>query len=92
MANPGHLQELDQAFDQIEKVILPGISILIETLLDEVRLARSGTEGDDFPAELHILALQLEAVTRQVEMLSLVRFETGDYRLICAADDRRISA
>lgn len=92
MENPENLQTIDQAFDQIEKVILPGIAILLDSLLDAAALARSGTGERSFPAELRILTLQLETVTRQVEMLSLAKYETGAASQSRTTGDLKISA
>jgi hypothetical protein len=71
---------LDEAFDRIEETILPSISMMLDTLLDAAALARPGIDGEAYAAELRTIALQLEALTRQVEAISPARLDPQDYR------------
>ena len=71
---------LDAAFDRIEETILPSLSMMLDTLLDAAALARPGFDGETYAAELRMLALQLEELTRQVEAVSPAHIEPQDYR------------
>jgi hypothetical protein len=79
-ADPQH--GLDEAFDRIEETILPSISLMLDTLLDAAALARPGLDGEAYAAELRTIALQLEALTRQVEAISPARLDPQDYRSV----------
>lgn len=61
---------LEQALDRIEGTILPCIGLVLETLLDTAEAGKSAPAPEVYAAELHRLALQLEALTREVEALS----------------------
>jgi hypothetical protein len=76
MADGDQLQHLDQAFDRIEKMILPSISMMLHGLLDAASLARTGTGGEAYAAEIRALSLQIEAVTRQAEAISPALFDS----------------
>ncbi len=69
MGGPGHLH-IDEAFERIEEVILPGMSLMLDTLLDAAGLARPGLDAEVYAAELRTVALQLEELMRQVEALA----------------------
>jgi hypothetical protein len=60
---------VEEAFDAIEGSILPSVSMMLDTLLDSAALARSGVDSEDYAAELRVLALQLDGLTRDVEGL-----------------------
>jgi hypothetical protein len=66
---------LDEALDRIEETILPSISLMLDTLLDAAGMAAPGVDGAVYAAELRTVALQLEAVTRQMERIAA---PTGD--------------
>ena len=78
-------RSLDEAFERIEETILPSISLLLDTLLDAASLAKSGIDADIYAAELRTIALQLEALTRQVEAVSPAHVDPQDYRSSSAA-------
>lgn len=78
-------RSLDEAFERIEETILPSISLMLDTLLDAANLAKSGIEADIYAAELRTIALQLEALTRQVEAVSPAHVDPQDYRSSSAA-------
>ncbi len=59
-------QSLEEAFDSIEETILPSLSTMIDTMLEAATLARPGVDAEVYAAELRTIALQLEALTRQV--------------------------
>ena len=61
---------LDEALNRIEETILPSISMMLDTLLDAAALAQPGIDADTYAAELRTIALQLEALTKQVEAIS----------------------
>ena len=67
------LDGLDEAFERIEESILPSLSMMLDSLLDAASLARPGADADVYAVELRVLALELEAVTRQVEAISPAR-------------------
>lgn len=72
--------ELEEAFDWIEGTILPSISMMLDALLDAAALARPGVDADVYAAELRTIALQLEALTKQVEAISPAPIDRRDYR------------
>jgi hypothetical protein len=64
---------LEEAFERIEESILPSLSMMLDSLLDAASLARPGADAEIYAIEIRTLALELEAVTRQVEDLSPAR-------------------
>ena len=60
---------LDTAFHEIERSILPSLAILLDTLLDAAASARPGVDARACAAELEMLALDVEDLTRRVETL-----------------------
>jgi hypothetical protein len=78
-------RQLDEAFERIEETILPSLSLMLDTLLDAAALARPGHDGEVFAAELRMLGLQLEELTRQVEAASPARMPAERYRTASAA-------
>jgi hypothetical protein len=77
--------ELDAAFEQIEENILPSLSLMLDTLLDAASLARPGVDSEVYAAELRTLAVQLDALTRQVEAISSSPIDSQAYRAASAA-------
>ena len=71
---------LEEAFERIEETILPSISMMLDTLLDAAALARPGVDADAYSAELRTIALQLEALTKQVEAISPAHVDPQEYR------------
>ena len=55
----GHKQDLGEALGTIEETILPGISSLLDGLLDCAALARPGTDAEAYAAELREVARQI---------------------------------
>lgn len=80
---------LDDAFERIEETILPSISLMLDTLLDAAAMGKPGIDADVYAAELRTVALQLEALTRQVESISAGPADVQDAR---AASALKISA
>jgi hypothetical protein len=70
-----HARDLDEAFGEIEESILPSLSLMLDALLDAAALARSGADAEACAAELRSLALQLDRITRQVEVAG--RWQAG---------------
>ncbi len=68
MSNAG--PRLDEAFDRIEGTILPSISMMLDALLDAASVAEPGRNSAVRAAELRTVALELEALTRQMERLA----------------------
>lgn len=86
MGKPDQQPGLDEALERIEETILPSISMMLDALLDAAALARPGFDGDVYAAELRTIALQLEALTRQVEAISPnSRIDPQEYRSASAA-------
>lgn len=56
----------DEALGTIEETILPGISLLLDTLLDCASLARPGIDAEAHAAKLRTLARQIGALNRLV--------------------------
>ena len=69
MGEAGHLG-IEDAFELIEEMILPSVSLLLDTLLDAASHARPGVDAEVYAAELRTVALQLEEVMRQVEAIA----------------------
>jgi hypothetical protein len=92
MVHPEHQQSLDEAFERIEETILPCISMMLDTLLDAVAAGQSGMDSEIYAAELRTIALQLDALTKQVDAVSPKRVDPQGYRLSAAAIDANISA
>lgn len=92
MGSADQKHSLDEALDRIEETILPSISLMLDTLLDAAALARPGKDAEIYAAELRTIALQLEALTRQVEAMSAAQIEPQDYRSSSAARAANISA
>jgi hypothetical protein len=78
-------RQLDEAFERIEETILPSLSFMLDALLEAAALARPGHDGEVFAAELRTLGFQLEELTREVEAVSPLRDDRGDYRSASAA-------
>ena len=77
--------ELEAAFDRIEETILPSISMMLDTLLDAAMCGQPGIDVDIYAAELRTIALQVEALTQQVEALSPSHIDPKGYRVSSAA-------
>jgi len=74
---------LEEAFDRIEDSILPGIALMLETLLD----ASAGLSDSDpkaLAAELQTLAAELEELMQTVERSSPAHLDPGSYRTAAA--------
>jgi hypothetical protein len=78
-------RQLEEAFERIEETILPSLSLMLDAMLDAAALARPGHDGEVFAAELRTLGFQLEELTREVEAVSPLRDDRGDYRSVSAA-------
>ncbi len=71
---------LEEAFERIEETILPSISMMLDALLDAATLAQPGVDAEVYAAELRTIALQLEALTKQVEAISPSHVDPQEYR------------
>jgi hypothetical protein len=80
MGHPEQARGLDEAFERIEETILPSISMMLDTLLDAAALGRPGIDAEIYAAELRTVALQLEALTRQVESISPAQIDPQEFR------------
>ena len=78
-------RSLEEAIERIEGTILPSLSLMLDTLLDAAEVARPGVDADIYAAELRTVALQLEALTRQIESMSHSYVDPQDYRSSSAA-------
>ena len=64
--------QLDRSFDEIEASILPNLALLLDGVLDGAGMARAGVDARLYAAEIRMLSLGLEELTRQVEALAPV--------------------
>lgn len=85
MGEPDQKQGLDEAFERIEATILPSISMMLDTLLEAATLNRPGIDAEAYAAELRTIALQLEALTQQVEAISPAHLDPQEYRAASSA-------
>ena len=85
MAEADPRLSLEEAFDRIEETILPSLSMMLDTLLDAAALARPGEDAAVYAAELRTIALELEALTRQVEAVSPAHLAPHQFRAASAA-------
>jgi hypothetical protein len=70
MGNVEDQKRLADALAQIEGSILPGISAMLDALLDASDSCRPGIDAHVYAAELRTIALQLEALSKDVEALA----------------------
>ncbi|HEX8191737.1 MAG TPA: hypothetical protein VF552_02455 [Allosphingosinicella sp.] len=61
---------LTKAFDEIEASILPNLSLLLDGVLDAAGTARAGVDARIYAAEIRMLSLGVEELTRQIESLA----------------------
>lgn len=85
MVNSEKQHRLDEAFERIEETILPSISMMLDTLLDAATLGQPGIDAEIYAAELRTIALQLEALTKQVEAISPSHVDPQGFRIVSAA-------
>jgi len=85
MSDADAQRQLDEAFERIEETILPGLSMMLDTLIEAASLARPGQDGEAFAAELRTLGLQLAELTRQVEAASPARIDAAGGQAASAA-------
>ena len=80
MATADQHARLEEAFERIEETILPCIAMMLDTLLDaSAEVANSDPRA--LAAELQILAVELEALTRAVERSHPNPIEPREYRV-----------
>lgn len=63
-------EAIERAFGEIEETILPGISVLLDSLLEAAAGARPGFDADRHAAELRSMADQVDSLTRQIVSLA----------------------
>ena len=80
MAGADQNRRLEEAFERIEETILPSISMMLDTLLEAAERDLPGLDGEIYAAELRTIALQLEALTRQVEAVSPAQLDGNLFR------------
>jgi hypothetical protein len=85
MVDPCQQHSLDEAFERIEETILPSISMMLDTLLEAATLGQPGIDAEIYATELRTIALQLEALTKQIEAISPAHLDARDYRISSAA-------
>lgn len=78
MADESHA--LDEAFEAIEETILPGLSTMLDTLIEAAALARPGFDAAAYAAELKTLGCELESLRRQIEDAAAARDEDQSAR------------
>lgn len=62
-----------QAFDRIEGTILPCIGLMLESLIDAAEAGRGDMQPEVYAEELRRLALQLEALTKEIGAVAPAR-------------------
>jgi hypothetical protein len=77
-------QKLADAFERIEGIILPCITMMLETLLDASRDLEQA-DPKVLVAELQTLAAELDELTRSVELCSPSQLHPGSYRTSASA-------
>lgn len=70
-------KQLDGAFDRIEETILLRIGMLLNTLMNASEQSEMLVSPQAYAAELLTLALQVEALTREIEAVSPARIDPG---------------
>jgi len=80
--DPQH--RVTQAFDRIEGTILPCIGMMLESLIDAAEAGRGDAQPEVYAEELRRLALQLEALTREIEAAAPARTEAKPSRSAAA--------
>lgn len=63
-------RQFEGALDTIDKAILPGLSRLLDSVLDSAALARPGTDAEDYAAGLRKTARQVDQLTRLVALVA----------------------
>ena len=61
---------IERAFERIEERILPGVSVLLDSLLEAAAGARPGFDAERHAAELRAMASEVEMLTRQLAALA----------------------
>lgn len=84
MGEPTDRTGVDDAFDRIEDTILPCIAMMLDTLSEAASAEGETLDRAAFSAELNTLSLQLEALTREIELINPARVEPGIYRALRA--------
>ena len=79
-------QDLEHAFGRIEDAILPGLSLMLDSLLDAASLARPGIDAESYAADLRALTSELETLTFAMEGMAHRQHSPADpYRGASAA-------
>jgi hypothetical protein len=81
MAGPYQQRDIDETFERLEETILPTISMMLDALMEAAEKGQPGIDVEIYAAELRTVALQLEALTKQVEALSPAHVDPKGYRL-----------
>jgi hypothetical protein len=58
---------IDEALGRIEEMILPGLSDVLDSLIDAASLARPGVDAQRYASELRTIAAQLQTLQQEVE-------------------------
>jgi hypothetical protein len=58
---------MDRAFGRIEEMILPGLSAVLDSLIDAASLARPGDDAERYASELRSIATELHRLQKEVE-------------------------
>ncbi|HVQ07817.1 MAG TPA: hypothetical protein VMS43_05230 [Allosphingosinicella sp.] len=59
-------RQFDRALDRIDQVILPGLSRLLDNVIESAALARPGIDAEDYSAGLRRTARQMAQLTALV--------------------------
>jgi hypothetical protein len=69
MSSTLHLQASGETLDDIERTILPSLTLALDAMLEAASLARPGEDAELYAGELRTIGHSLEALTRQAERL-----------------------
>ena len=63
-------RQFETALDRIDVAILPGLSRLLDSVIDSAALARPGIDAEAYAAGLRKTACQVEQLTRLVALVA----------------------
>jgi len=63
-------RQFDTALDRIDKAILPSLSRLLDSVIDNAALARPGIDAEEYSDGLRRTARQVDQLTRLVALVA----------------------
>lgn len=92
MATIDQRRELEPSLERIEEMILPRLSLMLDSLLDAAVLARAGLDAEIQAAELRAIGRELDSLTRQIQSLVPCRKADDVLPMSSPASSFRMSA